>query len=43
MADQVRAAQDELAGLDADLRRSLDAFATARKHLQGEAASGPGA
>jgi hypothetical protein len=34
MAERVRAAQDELAGLDTDLRRSLDAFATARKHLQ---------
>ena len=34
MAERVRTAQDELAGLDADLRRSLDAFATARKHLQ---------
>ena len=35
MADRVRAAQDELAALDTDLRRSLDAFAAARKHLQG--------
>ena len=35
MAERVRATQDELTGLDADLRRSLDAFATARKHLQG--------
>ena len=35
MAERVRAAQDDLAALDADLRRSLDAFATARKHLQG--------
>ena len=43
MAERVRAAQDDLAALDGDLRRSLDAFATARKHLQGEAASGPGA
>jgi len=43
MAERVRAAQDELAALDADLRRSLDAFAAARKHLQGEAASGPSA
>lgn len=34
MAEKVRATQDGLAGLDADLRRSLDAFATARKHLQ---------
>ena len=41
MAERVRSAQDELTGLDADLRRSLDAFATARKQLQGEAASGP--
>jgi hypothetical protein len=40
MAERVRAAQDDLAALDADLRRSLDAFAAARKHLQGEAASG---
>ena len=39
MAERVRAAQDDLASLDADLRRSLDAFATARKHLQGEAAT----
>jgi uncharacterized protein YukE len=36
MAERVRAAQDELAALDADLRRSLDAFAAARKHLQGQ-------
>lgn len=43
MAEKVRAAQDDLATLDADLRRSLDAFATARKHLQGEATGGPGA
>jgi len=35
MAERVRAAQDDLAALDADLRRSLDAFAAARKHLQG--------
>ncbi len=35
MAERVRAAQDDLAALDTDLRRSLDAFATARKHLQG--------
>ena len=35
MAERVRAAQDDLAALDADLRRSLDAFSTARKHLQG--------
>jgi hypothetical protein len=35
MAERVRAAQDELAALDSDLRRSLDAFAAARKHLQG--------
>jgi hypothetical protein len=35
MADKVRAARDDLAALDADLRRSLDAFAAARKHLQG--------
>ena len=34
MAERVRAAQEELTGLDADLRRSLDTFATARKHLQ---------
>jgi hypothetical protein len=43
MAERVRAAQDDLAVLDADLRRSLVAFAAARKHLQGEAASGSGA
>jgi hypothetical protein len=43
MADRVRAAQDELSTLDADLRRSLDVFATARKHLQGEAAGDPSA
>jgi uncharacterized protein YukE len=43
MAERVRAAQDDLAALDGDLRRSLDAFAAARKHLQGEAASGSGA
>jgi hypothetical protein len=36
MAEKVRAAQDELAALDADLKRSLDAFAAARKHLQGQ-------
>jgi hypothetical protein len=35
MAERVRAAQDDLSGLDADLKRSLDAFAAARKHLQG--------
>ena len=35
MADRVRASQDDLAALDADLKRSLDAFAAARKHLQG--------
>jgi hypothetical protein len=35
MADRVRMTQDELATLDADLKQSLDAFATARKHLQG--------
>lgn len=40
MAERVRQAQDDLAALDADLRRSLGAFAAARKHLQGEAASG---
>jgi uncharacterized protein YukE len=43
MADRVRTTQDELAGLDADLKKSLDAFAAARKYLQGEAASGSGA
>jgi hypothetical protein len=36
MAERVRAAQAELAALDADLRRSLDTFAAARKHLQGQ-------
>jgi hypothetical protein len=35
MADKVSAAQDDLAALDADLKRSLDAFAAARKHFQG--------
>lgn len=34
MADKVRIAQDELAVLDTDLKRWLDAFAAARKHLQ---------
>ena len=34
MADKVRVAQDELAVLDSDLRRWLDGFAAARKHLQ---------
>jgi hypothetical protein len=34
MADKVRTAQEELAVLDADLKRWLDAFAAARKHLQ---------
>jgi hypothetical protein len=34
MADKVRVAQDELAVLDTDLKRWLDAFAAARKHLQ---------
>ena len=37
MAERVRAAQDDLSELDADLKRSLDAFAAARKHLQGQA------
>jgi len=36
MAERVRAAQDDLAALDEDLRRSLDTFAAARKHLQGQ-------
>jgi hypothetical protein len=35
MAERVRTAQVDLAGLDSDLRRSLDAFAAARKYLQG--------
>jgi hypothetical protein len=35
MAEKVHAAHEELAALDADLKRSLDAFAAARKHLQG--------
>ncbi|HKB01314.1 MAG TPA: hypothetical protein VKD90_03800 [Gemmataceae bacterium] len=35
MAEKVRAAQDDLVALDSDLKRSLDAFAAARKHLQG--------
>ena len=34
MADRVRVAQDELGVLDTDLKRWLDAFAAARKHLQ---------
>jgi hypothetical protein len=34
MADKVRTAQDELALLDADLNRWLDALTAARKHLQ---------
>jgi hypothetical protein len=34
MAESVRAAQDDLVALDADLRRALNAFAAARKHLQ---------
>ena len=42
MAERVRTSQDDLTGLDSDLKRSLDAFAAARKHLQGEAASGTG-
>jgi hypothetical protein len=45
VAERVRAAQDDLAALDADLKRSLNAFATARKHLQGsgrEAGGGSG-
>jgi hypothetical protein len=39
MAEKVRAAQEDLAALDTDLKRSLDAFAAARKHLQGEKSS----
>lgn len=35
MAERVRTTQVELADLDVDLKRSLDAFAAARKHLQG--------
>ena len=35
MAEKVRTAQDDLASLEADLKRSLDAFSAARKHLQG--------
>jgi hypothetical protein len=34
MAERVRTSQEDLAGLDADLKRSLDTFAAARKHLQ---------
>ncbi|HEX3148537.1 MAG TPA: hypothetical protein VHR66_10665 [Gemmataceae bacterium] len=37
MALRVRSAQEDLSGLDTDLKRSLDTFATARKHLQGDA------
>jgi hypothetical protein len=33
MAERVRVAQDDLTSLDADLKSSLDAFATARKYL----------
>jgi len=41
MAEQVHLAQTDLAKLDADLKQSLGAFATARKHLElREAASG---
>lgn len=35
MADRARVAHEDLAGLDADLNRALDAFTAARKHLQG--------
>jgi len=35
MAERVRTTQDELASLDADLKQSLDAFAAARKYLEG--------
>lgn len=38
MGEQVRTTQESLAELDADLIRSLAMFATARKHLQSEAA-----
>ncbi len=44
MAEEVRASQDDLATLDADLRQSLDAFVAFRKHIQGagpEAATRP--
>lgn len=37
MASKVQATQAELTLLDNDLKRSLVAFATARKHLQGVA------
>jgi hypothetical protein len=43
MSERVHAEQADLNALDADLRQSLDMFATARKHLEGEAASGLGA
>jgi hypothetical protein len=34
MAEKVRVAQEQLAGLDSDLNQALRSFATARKHLQ---------
>jgi hypothetical protein len=37
MAVKVQETQTELTALDADLKRSLDTFTTARKHLQGTA------
>ena len=43
MSERVHAEQADLNALDADLRQSLDMFATARKHLEGQAASGLGA
>jgi hypothetical protein len=39
VAERVREAQGDLTGLDSDLKRSLDAFAAARKHLQAVAPS----
>jgi hypothetical protein len=35
MADRVRVAHEDLAGLDADLNRALASFTAARKFLQG--------
>jgi hypothetical protein len=37
MAAKVQETQTELTALDADLKRSLDTFTVARKHLQGAA------
>ena len=42
MGDQVRTTQETLAVLDSDLNRSLGAFTTARKHLQGQSGEAAG-